>query len=204
MSPETQQKIFDPFFTTKFTGRGLGLAAALGIIRGHHGGIQVESVEGEGTVFRIYFPASDSTAETANDTASVERGAGVASGIVLLVDDEETVRLVGATMLEQSGFRVVTVSDGSEAVDYYRDHADEVGCVLLDLTMPRMDGRETFDQLRRIRDDVQVVLSSGYSEQEVYGRFAGEGICGFVQKPYLMDRLVGEVRRAMNEQQTAH
>ena len=113
------------------------------------------------------------------------------------MDDEQTVREVAARMLEQAGLTVITASDGPEAIDFYRRHADEVGCVVLDLTMPQMSGEETLEELRRIRDDVRVVLSSGYSEQEVVSRFEGRGIVGFVQKPYLVSRLVTEVGQAL-------
>jgi CheY-like chemotaxis protein len=117
-------------------------------------------------------------------------------GTVLLVDDEDAVRDIGRRLLEEAGFEVVGAADGTEAVDYYREHADEVSCVLLDLTMPKMGGEETFRELRKIRGDVRVVLSSGFSEQEAVGRFAEGGITGFVQKPYRFDKLVAEVEAA--------
>jgi len=118
----------------------------------------------------------------------------------MVVDDEETVREVAARMLERAGLEVVKACDGVEAVDYFREHSSEIGCVLLDLTMPRLSGEETLKELRGIRSDVKVVLSSGYSEQEVVGRFEDDGIVGFVQKPYLISKLVGKIGEALTRQ----
>jgi len=195
MDPETMQRIFDPFFSTKFTGRGLGLASAVGIVRGHSGAIKVASEEGNGTTFTVLLPVGNCVAlmkpEEKDEIASSKGG-----GTVLLVDDEDAVRDIGTRLLEQAGFAVVGAADGCEAVDYYREHCDDVSCVLLDLTMPKMGGEETFQELRKIRADVRVVLSSGFSEQEVVGRFAEGGISGFVQKPYRFEKLVAEVEAA--------
>jgi signal transduction histidine kinase len=195
MDRETMLRIFDPFFTTKFTGRGLGLASALGIVRGHSGAIKVESAPGAGTTFTVLLPVGDpsSAMPTVNEPEPVSE---TVTGTVLLVDDEDTVREIGMRLLEQAGFEVVGASDGCQAVDYYREHADEISCVLLDLTMPKMDGEETYRELRRIREDVRVVLSSGFSEQDVVSRFADGGIAGFIQKPYRYEKLVSEVQSA--------
>ncbi len=195
MDPETMQRIFDPFFSTKFTGRGLGLASALGIVRGHSGAIKVASGEGSGTTFTVLLPVGNGVSVMRPEKeAEIARKAG--GGTVLLVDDEDAVRDIGMRLLEQAGFAVVGAADGCEAVDYYREHCDDISCVLLDLTMPRMGGEETLQELRKIRDDVRVVLSSGFSEQEVVGRFAEGGIFGFVQKPYRFEKLVAEVEAA--------
>ncbi|MCK4511866.1 response regulator, partial [bacterium] len=196
MDPETMQRIFDPFFSTKFTGRGLGLASALGIVRGHSGAIKVASGEGSGTTFTVLLPVGNCAALIPPEAKDVVATSSSGGGTVLLVDDEDAVRDIGMRLLEQAGFAVVGAADGCEAVDYYREHCDDISCVLLDLTMPRMGGEETFQELRKIREDVRVVLSSGFSEQEVVGRFAEGGICGFVQKPYRFEKLVAEVEAA--------
>ena len=195
MDAETVQRIFDPFFSTKFTGRGLGLASALGIIRGHSGAIKVTSDPGCGTTFTVLLPVEDGVPEVAHEheTSTVVNDGG---GTVLFVDDEAAVREIGMRLLETAGFEVVGAADGEEAVDYFREHAQEISCVLLDLTMPKMGGEEAFEELRKIRDDVRIVVSSGFSEQEVAGRFADGGVFGFVQKPYKFDKLVAEVEAA--------
>ncbi|MEA3409649.1 MAG: ATP-binding protein, partial [Candidatus Eisenbacteria bacterium] len=161
MDPQTLQRIFDPFFTTKFTGRGLGLASALGIIRGHSGAIKVTSELGSGTTFTVLLPVGNCVA-LIQPEEEVEVASSGGGGTVLLVDDEDAVRDIGMRLLEQAGFEVVGAADGCEAVDYYREHSGDVSCVLLDLTMPKMGGEETFQELRKIRGDVRVVLSSGF------------------------------------------
>ncbi len=192
MDAETIEKIFDPFFTTKFTGRGMGMSATHGILRGHKGAIKISSEVGKGTTFRILFPANELAedgAELTGGRREHEETAWQGQGTVLIVDDEETVRAVGRQMVERMGFTALTAADGREAVEVFREHRTEIVCVLLDLTMPHMDGEETFRELCRIQPGVDVILCSGYGMQDATQRFTGKGLAGFIQKPYTMATL---------------
>ncbi len=183
MSPETQAKIFDPFFTTKFSGRGLGLAAVLGIVRSHKGALKLSSEPGRGTTFKLLFPCSTGTAETAA-VDQVVKTTWRGQGWVLVVDDEESVRSTAAAMLRKLGFEVVLAADGREALAAFQAEPDRYALVLLDLTMPKMDGQQSFLELRSLRRNVPVVLMSGFNEQEVFSQFAEKGSLDFLQKPF--------------------
>jgi nitrogen-specific signal transduction histidine kinase len=198
MDAETLARIFDPFFSTKFTGRGLGLAAVLGIVSGHHGGLRVESTPGAGTTFQLAFPVP--TPDQAGPVPALPAPpagvpAGRTSALILLIDDEEPVREAVTDILDLQGVRVLAAADGQAGLALYREHRAAIRLVLLDLSMPGMSGEETFRQLRALDPEVRIILSSGYDKSEVSARFAGQAPTGFVQKPYSVDDLTAAMRQ---------
>ncbi len=194
MDAETLERIFDPFFTTKSAGRGLGLAASLGIVHRHEGGIRIRSRPGEGTSACIVFPASDQIVRP-----PVERPVSDLSGhgVILVVDDDDYILQAVYVALESYGYSALLANSGAAAIRIFEEQSDQIDLVLLDMLMPGMSGQETFAALRRIRPDVKVLLSTGFAPDEAAQRFTDEGLAGFLRKPYDPNQLAGEVQQIL-------
>ncbi len=195
MSAETQARIFDPFFTTKFTGRGLGLAAVIGIVRGHNGALKINSEIDKGSTFKFLLPAPAPAAPQAPSSSTTNIVSHWrAGGTILVVDDDPCVRAVTTRMVEAAGFEVLQAVDGRHGVEVFSQKSEQIRAVVLDMAMPNLNGREAFEEMRRIRPDVKVLLISGFSEEEA---FEGAGPSGFLQKPFKPEDLNGKLQRML-------
>jgi two-component system, cell cycle sensor histidine kinase and response regulator CckA len=184
MDAETLARIFEPFFSTKFIGRGLGLAAVQGIVRGHGGAIKILSDPGRGTSFRVLFPAISAQAETTISPEPAESHDWRGSGTVVVADDDEGLRQMASAMLEELGFTVVPARDGPEALEIVRRRDGALAFVLLDLMMPGMDGEEVLRELEQLGTTTPIVISSGYNTQHLSQALTDRGAAAFLQKPY--------------------
>jgi PAS domain S-box-containing protein len=198
MDAKTQQRIFDPFFTTKFTGRGLGLASVLGIIKGHQGAIRISSSLGEGSTFKVWLPATEriELKPSISNPSETSRGAGE---VILVVDDEEIVVRTAKAILQRNGYAVLSATNGQQAVNLVGERGNEIDLIILDLTMPVMGGAEALTRIQAIAPDVPVIISSGYDASTANSEFEGQNVIGFIHKPTPVPEFLLAVRNALQE-----
>jgi CheY-like chemotaxis protein len=197
MDRKTRQRMFEPFFTTKFTGRGLGMAAVQGIVRGHQGILHVDSEPGRGTTVRILFPTAASRPEIGTPAVvgtPEQDPESFPDRVILVVDDEPQVREFCSKALRAAGYQTLTARDGQEGLELFQEQGERIFCVLLDLVMPRMDGRECLDELRRLRPHLPVILMSGFAEEEIERRFENLSVTAILPKPFPRANLLDAVR----------
>ena len=203
MDADTQRRLFDPFFSTKFWGRGLGMSKVIGITKGHHGAIIVDSEVGKGTTIRVLFPVSkEAQALSVQGMDIVETEAPAPDSVtkrktILVVEDETGVRDLTVKRLDVLGYDTIIAVDGEEGVSVFRERLNEIDLVMLDFKMPKMDGVEAFGELIRIKPDVKVILCSGYTEDVVIEMFPGHRPAGVLHKPYNMEDLKGKLEHLL-------
>jgi PAS domain S-box-containing protein len=200
MDAEGRTRIYDPFFTTKFQGRGLGLAAVAGIVRSHKGAIRLVTARGAGSAFRVLFPAARATA-AASPRQHRRKEDLAGQGTVLVVDDEEAVRDLGRRSLARQGHEVLVAADGPAAIEIMRSYGSRIQLVVLDSGLPGMSGAETLAHLRELEPSLDVIVSSGYAQEEALHPFEGAPISGFIQKPYLAQDLARAVKSVLEKRQ---
>jgi two-component system, cell cycle sensor histidine kinase and response regulator CckA len=194
MSDETRARLFEPFFTTKFTGRGLGLSAVQGIVRGHGGGIVLRTALGQGTTIKVLIPCRHKPGRQVQSPPSEPASSWTGSGLVLMVDDDPRVRAATNLLLRTLGFDVLAVENGRDAIREFERHADQIRVVILDVTMPDLSGDQVLEELRRRRAGLKVLLCSGYAEEEMKERFSSQDMASFLQKPYTRSALEARLR----------
>jgi len=198
MDEETRKHIFEPFYTTKFTGRGLGLASVLGTIKSHHGGIKVYSEKGKGTAFKIFLPAIEWMDE--KDTVFTEEKKEFCyEGKCLLAEDEDTVRAITQRMLEYLGFEVISAVDGREAIRLFKEHKDDIKFALLDLTMPHIDGVEACEEIKKMREEIPVILTSGYPHEQIVNKVEMNLFSNYIQKPFRFESLKEAIQQVLSK-----
>lgn len=197
MSPEVQERIFEPFFTTKAEGdgTGLGLAAVYGTVVEHDGAITVYSEKDKGTVFHIYLPLSNGAVIMKEREGELYTG----TGTVLLIDDEELIRITAASILKTLGYIVLLAENGKEGLAVYKENRDEIDLIVLDMIMPVMGGRETFEEIRKFDDDIPIIISSGFAKEEDLAAMSEQGITGFLHKPFRREEIAEMVARSIHK-----
>jgi CheY-like chemotaxis protein len=199
MTPEMQAKVFDPFFTTKLAGHGLGLAVVQGIVRSLNGAIRMVSARGKGTIFQILLPCADETAQISLSTISraAEKTVGSPEAAILVVEDEDLIRQAASKMLRKKGFSVMEASNGTAALEVIRAHKDDIDVLLLDITLPGASSREVFEEAKRLRPDLPVIVTSANNEEMAAAALAGK-VERFIRKPFGLDDLIGLVRASLS------
>ncbi len=198
MSPETRERIFEPFYTTKFTGRGIGLSGVFGIVSAHGGAIGIESEEGYGATFRVLLPVPANTVEAVT-IKPVSEDIWTGKGSILVVDDDEDSLLMAKKVLESAGYNVLTAGDGTEAIKIYHKNSDSISAVILDLIMPHVRGDEAAKEIRKIRDDVNILLLSGYHEIDLTELTGGPGKTAILGKPYKVNKLLAAIKDILKD-----